>query len=60
MEFRYTKEDEEFRQEVRRFFRCESELLAKVRDEEAQGIGWGPYTKEFLQKAGAKGYLAPS
>lgn len=60
MEFRYTKEDEEFRQEVRKFFQGEKELLAKVRDEEASGAGWGPYTREFLKKAGEKGYLAPS
>lgn len=59
MEFKYTKEEEEFRQEVRKFFQSEAELLVKVRDEEAQGIGWGPYTREFMRKAGARGYLAP-
>ncbi|MFH1031741.1 MAG: acyl-CoA dehydrogenase family protein [Chloroflexota bacterium] len=60
MEFRFTKEDEEFRQEVRKFLQGETELLTKVRDEEAQGTGWGPYTREFMRKAGARGYLAPS
>ncbi len=60
MEFRYTKEEEEFRQEVRQFLQSESELIEKVKQEEISGAGWGPYTWEFMRKAGAKGYLTPS
>ena len=60
MEFRYTKEEEEFRQEVRQFLQGESELIEKVKQEEISGAGWGPYTREFLRKIGARGYLTPS
>lgn len=60
MEFRFTKEDEEFRQEVRKFLEGDSELREKVKSEEASGAGWGPHTREFMRKAGARGYLTPS
>ena len=60
MEFRYTKEEEEFRQEVRQFLQGEPELIEKVKEEETSGIGWGPHTWELLQKTGAKGFLTPS
>ncbi len=60
MEFRFTKEDEEFRQEVRKFLQGETELRDRVRWEEASGLGWGPATREFMKKMGARGYLTPS
>ena len=60
MEFKFTKEEEEFRQEVRQFFQGQSELIEKVRQEADSGAGWGQWTWEFMQKTGAKAYLAPS
>lgn len=60
MEFKFTKEEEEFRQEIRQFFQGQSELIEKVRQEADSGAGWGQWTWEFMQKTGAKGYLAPS
>lgn len=60
MDFKLSREDEEFRQEVRHFLNSESTLTKEVRREHAGGQGWGPYTKEFMRKTGAKGYLAPS
>lgn len=60
MEFKFTKEEEEFRQEIRQFFQSQSELIEKVRQEADSGAGWGQWTWEFMQKTGAKGYLAPS
>jgi len=60
MDFRLTKEEEEFRQEVRQFLQSESELIEKVRWEETLGTGWGESTKELLRKAGARGYLTPA
>jgi len=60
MEFRFTAEEEKFRQEIREFLHKEAELIEKVRWEETIGGGWGPATWEFVRKAGAKGYLTPS
>lgn len=60
MEFRFSPEDEAFRSEVRKFLEAEKSLAEKVRWEEALGKGWGPYTWEFMKKAGARGYLTPS
>jgi len=60
MEFRFTKEEEEFRQVIRQFFQSQSELIEKVRQEADSGAGWGQWTWEFMQKTGTKGYLAPS
>ncbi len=59
MDFRYSKEDEAFCQEVLKFLEGEKELAKQVRWEEATGAGWGPKTREFLKKAGARGYLTP-
>ena len=59
MDFRFTREEEDFRQELRDFFQNEIELVKKARHETDIGIGWGPYTWELVHKLGAKGYLTP-
>jgi len=50
MEFRFTEEEEEFRQEVHQFFLDNAELLGKVRQEEVSGAGWGQWTWELLRR----------
>jgi len=60
MDFRLTKEEEEFRQEVHQFLQSESELVEKAKWEEVQGIGWGPEMKDLWRRLGAKGYLSPA
>jgi len=60
MDFSLTKQEEEFRQDVRGFLQSESELIEEVRLEIDIGAGQGPASKKLIKKLGAKGYLAPS
>jgi len=60
MDFRFSKEEEEFRQEIREFLKSEAELIEKVRLETDLGAGQGPASKELIRKLGDKSYLTPS
>ena len=59
MDFRFTAEQEAFRQEIRDFLASEKELCEKAMREEERG-SVGHYTEELRLKLGAKGYLTPS
>ena len=57
MDFRLTKEEEVFQQEVDEFMK--KELTQDVVEESNQGLGPAAKTWEFLGKLGAKGWLVP-
>jgi len=58
VDFAFLKEEEAFCQEVRDFLN--KEVTAAVIKEAQSGLGWGPYTWEFIRKLGRKGWLCPS
>lgn len=60
MDFRFTEKEEALRKDVREYLHGELELMADVRHETESGLGFGPRTKEFMRKIGAKGWLCPS
>ncbi len=57
MEFGFSKEEEEFRQEVRSF--CSKEVTPELIEDYEREAGYTPRIWEFLGKVGAKGWLAP-
>ncbi|GAJ06224.1 unnamed protein product, partial [marine sediment metagenome] len=57
MEFGFSKEEEEFRQEVRSF--CSKEVTPELIEDFEREAGYTPRIWEFLGKVGAKGWLAP-
>jgi len=58
VDFALSKEEEAFRREVQDFLN--KEVTPEVMEEAESGLGWGPYTWEFIRKLGAKGWLCPS
>ncbi|MFC2067205.1 acyl-CoA dehydrogenase family protein [Chloroflexota bacterium] len=60
MNFKFSKEEKKFCEEVRNFLLAESELVEDVRIEIDVGAGQGPRSKELIRKLGAKSYLTPS
>jgi alkylation response protein AidB-like acyl-CoA dehydrogenase len=60
MDFDFSKEEEDFRQEVRDFFVSEGKVVTEARKEWDSGQGFGPYCWEILRKIGAKGWLCPT
>jgi len=58
MDFRFAKEEEAFRLEVREFLK--GAVTEEVLEEAEAGLGWGPHTWEFIRKLGAKGWLTPT
>ncbi|MHC1585490.1 MAG: acyl-CoA dehydrogenase family protein [Candidatus Syntropharchaeia archaeon] len=59
MEFEYGKEEREFQEEVRNFFK-EEKATEEMRKEIESGLGFGPATWEILQKMGKRGWLTPT
>lgn len=57
MNFGFTKEEEELRQEVREF--CKKEVTPELIEEDEREAGFGPYSWDFFRKIGAKGWLTP-
>lgn len=57
MDFTYTKEQEQLRQEVRQFVK--KEYTTQAAAEVVSGLGPGPHMKNLLLKIGAKGWLLP-
>jgi 3-oxocholest-4-en-26-oyl-CoA dehydrogenase alpha subunit len=60
MDFRFSPEEENFRQEVRDFFIKEEKVASGARKEWDSGQGFGPYCWEILRKIGSKGWLCPT
>ncbi|MFA4915685.1 MAG: acyl-CoA dehydrogenase family protein [Syntrophales bacterium] len=60
MDFRFSPEEEKFREEIREFFNTEvtDEMVAEV--ERGTEIGIGPNTWDLMQRMGKRGWLAPS
>lgn len=57
MDFGFTKEEEEFRQEVRGF--CQKEVTPELIEDYEREAGYTPRIWEFLRKLGVRGWLAP-
>jgi len=60
MDFRFSQEEEKFRQEVNDFFIREGKAVPKAREEWDSGQGFGPYCWEILRKIGANRWLCPT
>lgn len=60
MDFRFSPEEENFKQEVRDFFSKEEKVVTEARKEWDTGQGFGPYCWDILRKIGAKGWLCPT
>jgi alkylation response protein AidB-like acyl-CoA dehydrogenase len=58
MDFDFTKEQKQFKQEVSDFL--DKEVTEGVIEESNSGQGLGPHSWELMRKLGAKGWLAPS
>ncbi|MDY7030918.1 MAG: acyl-CoA dehydrogenase family protein, partial [Thermodesulfobacteriota bacterium] len=60
MDFRFSPEEEKFRQEVRHFLETEvtDEMVAEV--ERGTEIGIGPLCWELMKKMGERRWLAPA
>ena len=57
MDFGFSKEEEEFRQEVKGF--CQKEVTPELIEDYEREAGYTPRIWEFLRKLGARGWLAP-
>lgn len=60
MNFKFSPEEEKFKEEVINFFTKEEKLVSAVRKEWDTGLGFGPHCWELLKKVGAKGWLCPT
>ncbi|HUV59026.1 MAG TPA: acyl-CoA dehydrogenase family protein [Desulfatiglandales bacterium] len=60
MDFRFSPDEEKFKQEVYNFFIREQEIVNEARKEWGSGLGFGPYCWEILKKIGSKGWLCPT
>jgi alkylation response protein AidB-like acyl-CoA dehydrogenase len=60
VDFRFSPEEENFKQEVRDFFSKEEKVVTEARKEWDTGQGFGPYCWDILRKIGAKGWLCPT
>jgi alkylation response protein AidB-like acyl-CoA dehydrogenase len=60
MDFRFSEEEEQFKQDVSHFFMEEETLTQGTRREWDSGQGFGPCTWALLQKIGTKGWLCPT
>ena len=58
MDFEFTSEQKQFRQEVCAFL--DEEVTKGVIEESEAGLGFGPYSWELMRKLGTKGWLAPT
>jgi alkylation response protein AidB-like acyl-CoA dehydrogenase len=60
MDFEFTAQQEQFRQEVREFFLQEEEDVQGAREEWDGGQGFGPHCWTIIGKIGARGWLCPT
>jgi len=60
MNFSFSPEENEFRQEVQNFFQQEKENINRAKDEWESGMGFGHSCWEILKKIGIKGWLCPT
>jgi alkylation response protein AidB-like acyl-CoA dehydrogenase len=60
MDFRFSRDEEKFKQQVHNFFVKEKKIADEARKEWDSGEGFGPYCWEILRKIGSKGWLCPT
>jgi 3-oxocholest-4-en-26-oyl-CoA dehydrogenase alpha subunit len=60
MDFKFSPEEERFKEEVRDFFLKEQNLANEAKKEWNSGKGFGPGCWELLKKIGAKRWLCPT
>lgn len=58
MDFAYTEAQEQLRQEVRAL--CRAEISPATVEDAFWQYGWGPATRVFMRKMGARGWLTPT
>lgn len=60
MDFKFTAQEERFRQEVQEFFLQEEKDVRGAREEWDSGQGFGSHSWAIIRKIGAKGWLCPT
>jgi alkylation response protein AidB-like acyl-CoA dehydrogenase len=60
MDFEFTRQQAQFRQEVRQFFLDQAEDVRGAREEWDGGQGFGPRSWSIIGKIGARGWLCPT
>ena len=60
MDFKLSPEEENFKNDVKLFFKSQEKLAVEVRKEIEGGDGFGPAIWSVLKKIGAKGWLCPT
>jgi 3-oxocholest-4-en-26-oyl-CoA dehydrogenase alpha subunit len=60
MDFKFSPEEEKFKEEVINFFTKEEKLVSEGRKEWDSGLGFGPNCWGLLKKVGQKGWLCPN
>lgn len=60
MEFNFSPEEQQFEQEVHKFFSREEGIVNEARKEWDSGLGFGPFCWKILRKIGEKGWLCPT
>ncbi|MEE4353624.1 MAG: acyl-CoA dehydrogenase family protein [Desulfatiglans sp.] len=60
MDFSFSVEEEQFQQEVVRFFKKEKDLAEGAKGEWDSGLGYGPNCWKIMKKIGQKGWLCPT
>ncbi len=58
MDFSFSKQEDDFRREIRDFLK--KEVNQQLLEEGESGAGWGARTWEFIRKLGDRGWLTPT
>ena len=60
MNFKFSPEEEKFKEEVHHFFLSEKEVVDEARKEWDSGLGFGPNCWKILGKIGERGWFCPT